>query len=371
MPSRSLIVLPDDAARPILDAIAGAKKSLRIKMFVFSDPALLDAVIAAHARGVKTQVMLNPERRSGEEDNEATRKKLAKAGVTVKDSNPAVDLTHEKSMVVDDATAFVKSLNWATKNLTETRDYAVVTDHRHEVGEIVECFEADWERGKFSPGTEARLIWCPINGRDRIAEFIDGAKHTLFVQNERYQDAVILERLVRAAERGVKVHVMARPPHSLKKEKLVEGVGGLRILDDVGIKIHKLKGLKLHGKMLLADGVVAIVGSINLAPGSFDSRRELAIEVRDDEVVDRLHEIARRDWKNSHPLDLSDEGLLADLEDRQEGAAEALAIPGGKKKSKEKKTEKTKKGKKGKKAGKSGKSGKTKKAAKSGKPKKR
>lgn len=326
MPSRSLIVLPDDAATPILDAIGKAKKTLRIKMFVFSDPALIDAVIDAHRRGVKVQVMLNPERRSGEEDNEATRKKLSKAGVAVKDSNPAVDLTHEKSMVADDAVAFVKSLNWATKNLTETRDYAVVTDHRHEVGEIVEGFEADWERQKFDPGAEARLIWCPINGRDRIAQFIDAAKHTLFVQNERYQDAVILERLVRAAERGVKVHVMARPPHSLKKDKLVEGVGGLRILDDVGIKIHKLKGLKLHGKMLLADGVAAIVGSINLAPGSFDSRRELAIEVRDDDVVERLHEIAKRDWENSHPLDLSDEGLLADLEDRQEGAAEELAI---------------------------------------------
>jgi len=326
MPSRSLIVLPDDAATPILDAIGKAKKALRIKMFVFSDPALIDAVIGAHRRGVKVQVMLNPERRSGEEDNEATRRKLSKAGVAVKDSNPAVDLTHEKSMVADDAVAFVKSLNWATKNLTETRDYAVVTDHRHEVGEILEGFEADWDRQTFNPGADARLIWCPINGRDRIAQFIDAAKHTLFVQNERYQDAVILERLVRAAERGVKVHVMARPPHSLKKDKLVEGVGGLRILDDVGIKIHKLKGLKLHGKMLLADGLAAIVGSINLAPGSFDSRRELAIEVRDDDVVERLHEIAKRDWENSHPLDLSDEGLLADLEDRQEGAAEELAI---------------------------------------------
>ncbi len=103
------------------------RQSLRIKMFVFSDPALIDAVIDAHKRGVKVRVMLNPERRSGEEDNEATRKKLDKAGVEVKDSNPAVDLTHEKSMVVDDAVAFVKSLNWATKNLTETRDYAVVT----------------------------------------------------------------------------------------------------------------------------------------------------------------------------------------------------------------------------------------------------
>ena len=55
--------------------------------------------------------------------------------------------------------------------------------------------------------------------------------------------------------RGVKVHVMARPPHTLKKEKLIEGVGGLRIMDDVGIKIHKLKHLKLHAKMLLADGM--------------------------------------------------------------------------------------------------------------------
>ena len=37
--SRYLVVLPDDSANPILDAINQASKSLRIKMFVFSDPA--------------------------------------------------------------------------------------------------------------------------------------------------------------------------------------------------------------------------------------------------------------------------------------------------------------------------------------------
>jgi phosphatidylserine/phosphatidylglycerophosphate/cardiolipin synthase-like enzyme len=332
MGTRSLLVMPDDAATPILEAIAGAKKSLRVKMFVFSDPSLIGAVTQARGRGVDVRVMLNPARRSGEEDNEDTRKKLLKAKIQVIDSNPAVDLTHEKSMVVDDSLAFVKSLNWETKNLTRTRDYAIVTDHRHEVDEIVACFEADWHRKAFDPGEKAHLIWCPINGRDRLAQFIDSAKHTLFVENERYQDAVVLERLVRAARRGVKVHVLARPPHSLKKDKLVEGVGGLRILDDVGVKIHKLKGLKLHGKMLLADGVAAIVGSINLAPGSFDSRRELAIEVRDDEVVERLHRTAKKDWENSHPLDLSDEGLMADLEDREEDAEAKLALKTGKKK---------------------------------------
>ena len=86
----------------------------------------------------------------------------------------------------------------------------------------------------------------------------------LFIQNERYQDPIIIERLVSCAPRR-EGSSHGPPPHTLKKEKLIEGVGGLRICDDVGVKIHRLKHLKLHAKMILADGVRGIVGSINLA----------------------------------------------------------------------------------------------------------
>lgn len=324
--SRSIIVLPDDSAQPIVDALRGAKHSLRIKMFVFSDPTLLHEVIDAHKRGVNTRVMLNPARRSGKQENDASRKLLIDSGVEVLNSNPAFDLTHEKSMVVDDNTAYIKSLNWETKNLTETRDYAVVTSNKHEVDEIIECFEADWRRTSFPPGDHSHLIWCVGNGRQRLGELIDSARHTLWLQNERYQDPVMIEHLVRAQRRGVKVHVMARPPHKLDKQKISEGVSGLRILDDVGVKIHKLKHLKLHAKLLLADGDRAIVGSINLAPGSFDSRRELAIEVREKDVVHRLNKIVTHDWENSRPLDLSDEGLLAELEKVDKNVVEDLGL---------------------------------------------
>jgi cardiolipin synthase A/B len=314
--SRTLVVLPDDSSKPILDAIDSAKKSLRIKMFVFTDPSLLKAVMDAHARGVTVRVMLNPKRRSGESENDESRATLEAAGITVMDSNPAFDVTHEKSMVVDDSIAFVKSLNWESENLSETRDYAIITTKAHEVEEIIHCFEADWNRQDFASGKSAKLIWCKGNGRERITSFIDEARHSLWLQNERYQDQMIIEHLVRAKERGVKLHVMARPPHTLKEGKLLEGVGGLRILNDIGVEVRKLKGLKLHAKMLLADGERAIIGSINLAPGSFDSRRELAIEVSDKHIVDRLHDIVRHDWKHAHALDLSDEGLIADLEKR-------------------------------------------------------
>lgn len=324
--SRSLIILPDDSAKPVLDAIHGATRSVRIKMFAFSHRALLDAVVAAHRRGVDVKVMLNPERRDGEADNDAARDMLQGFGIEVRTSNPAFDLTHEKSMVVDDEHAFVESLNWTDANFTGTRDYAVVTPSAYEVAEIIDCFEADWAREDFDPGAAAHLIWCPTNGRHRIADFIDGAQHTLFLQNERYQDPVIIERLVRARRRGVKVHVMARAAHHLKDGKLVEGVSGMRILDDVGIKIHRLKHMKLHAKMILADHERAVVGSINFSPGSFDHRRELAIQVTDHEITTRLNEVAHHDWKHSEAMDLSDAGLLADLTGRDRRDVDQLAL---------------------------------------------
>ena len=324
--SRSLIVLPDDSAQPILDAIAQATKSIRIKMFVFSDPALLQAVIAAHERGVDVRVMLNPARRNGKEENADSRKALTDAGIKVIDSSPDFDLTHEKSMVIDDAIAFVQSLNWETENLTTTRDYAILTMHKHEVEEVMECFDADWNRSRFNAGDHSHLIWCVGNGRQRLGQLIDSAQHSLWLQNERYQDPVIIEHLVRASSRGVKIHIMARPPHKLKKEKLIEGVSGLRCLQDIGVKIHKLKHIKLHAKLLLADDARAIIGSINLAPGSFDSRRELAIEVDDEHIIRRIRKTLHEDWENSHLLDLSDEGLLAELEQSDPNVKEDLAL---------------------------------------------
>jgi polyphosphate kinase len=161
-------------------------------MFVFSDPELIYAVIDAHKRGLDVKVMLNPARRSGEEENESTRKLLEQAGVNVKDTNPFFGLTHEKSMVVDDRLAFIKSLNWETKNLTETRDYAIITSNPHEVEEVILCFEADWARTDFDPGENARLIWCSINGRARIARFIDDAKHSLFIQMKGTRTSLLL-----------------------------------------------------------------------------------------------------------------------------------------------------------------------------------
>ena len=243
------------------------------------------------------------------------------------DSNPEFDLTHEKSMVVDDAIAFVKSLNWDPKNLTETRDYAVATAHRHEVDEIIECFDADWSRQPFEPDERAHLIWCNTNGRDRIARFIDRRK-ALAVRAERALPGSGDHRATgaRSAPRRASSTCMARPPHTLKRDKLVEGVGGLRILDDVGAKVHTLKHLKLHAKMMLADGSAPSSARSTWRRAASTAGASSRSKSTTSMWSSGCNEVAQHDWEHSHPLDLSDEGLLADLEKRAIDAASQLAL---------------------------------------------
>jgi cardiolipin synthase len=323
--SHSLIVLPEGSRADIIDAIAHSKKTLSIKMFVFTDASLLREVIKAHQRGVRVRVMLNPQRRDGKKENDETRAALVASGIQVKDSNPAFDLTHEKSMVVDEQVAFIQSFNWETNAFSASRDYGIITSHGPEVADILACFDADWHRTPFVP-RDASLIWCVGNGRQRLGEFIDRTQSSLWIESERFQDPTIIEHLVRARSRGVRLHIIARSLHKLKKEKLAEAASGLRILEDVGAKIHTLKHIKLHGKLLFSDENRAIIGSINLAPGSFDSRRELAIETTKKHLMEQIHDVLRADWAISKPMDLSDKGLLEELESCDPEVREDLGL---------------------------------------------
>jgi hypothetical protein len=53
---------------------------------------------------------------------------------------------------------------------------------------------------------------------------------------------------------------------------------------------------------------------------------ELAVEVDSHHVVDRLNKVVHHDWEHSAEIDLSDEGLRADLDKRGGAGADKLAL---------------------------------------------
>lgn len=309
-----LVAVPDDGIEPFQEAIRSATQTLDIKMFQFTEPRLLKEVSDAHHRGVKVRVMLNPSRFTGEHDNDEAFAFFKKEGVPVQETNPRYPITHEKSMVIDRKRAFIMSLNWAPKYFGGTRDYALVTTLPEEVHEVADCFEADWQQTIFVPPLGSSLIWSVGRSREEVIQFIRSAQKTLYVQHEKYVDTPVIEALVEArAKRNVKVHAMALPIHSLRDFYRTEGIAGLRLLQDLGIHIHKLHGLHLHAKLMIADEERALLSSFNFYPKCFNERRELGIRFEDPELIKRLVFMFQTDWGNSKKMDLSDEAIEEDL----------------------------------------------------------
>ncbi len=301
-----LIVQPDDGVAPVREFINTAKKSLLIKQFTYSEPSLLQAVVDRKNAGVDVRIMLNPKRSGGDRANDDTYDFFKKNGVNIQWANPKFYVTHEKSIVVDGQSALIATFNLCVKYFTQTRDYGIVTTDPVRVAQVVEGFEADWEHRDWLPSTDTGLLWSNANSRLQMAQFIDSAKHRLDIQHPKFVDAVILDRIMGAAERGVHVRVLCGGKHGISDWDVLDTFSSLRVLKRYGVKVHKQKNLRLHAKLLISDNEHALVGSMNIDRSAFDLRRELGTTIRDESIVKRLIEVFDSDWDLSHSYDPPD-----------------------------------------------------------------
>lgn len=300
-----LLIQPDHGIDPVLALIESARISLRLKQFTVTDPRIIRALVAAHERKVEVRVLLNPTRPDQTRDNDETFATLERIGVAVQWTNPEFTVTHEKSMVIDEVTALVATFNLAPKYFGETRDYGIITHKLDEVAEIKRCFEADWTRSIFQPG-HTPLVWSNLNARLNMALQMDTAKEHLDIQHPKFCDLLILERIMEAFARGVKVRVLCSGTHGVRAWDRVETFSSLRMMQKLGIPVHRMKSPKLHAKLVLIDRHTAFTGSMNIHHRAFDERRELGIILNEKSVVHELADTFHRDWEESSRFEVPD-----------------------------------------------------------------
>lgn len=306
IPTPQLIVQPDDGTAPVLELIRRAKETLLLKQFTFTEPEILEAVLTARKNGVRIRVMLNSKRSGGSRANDDTFAALEKGDVEVRWASSKFYVTHEKSIVVDNQSALIATFNLCEKYFTQTRDYGVVVHDPAKVAQVVNCFEADWNEQDWQPEEDSGLLWSNNRSREAMAYFIDSAQTSLFVQHPKFVDATVLDRIVAAVDRGVKVRVLCGGKHGISECDILDTFSSLRVMHRAGAKVHKQKNLRLHAKLILADGERAIIGSMNIDRSAFDLRRELGTIVSDAAIVDRLNQVFESDWELSHHYDTPD-----------------------------------------------------------------
>lgn len=299
-----VFVEPDAGEQPIVDAIAAARQSIYLEIYLLTDRKAIRALEEAAHRGVDVRVMLemHPYGASSTAASE-TLDRLRAAGVQVQTSSPAFALTHEKGMVIDNSTAFIMTSNFTLSALgaghsTKNREYDIVDTNPQDVQAIIAIFQADWNRTS-AQFDDPNLVVSPINARNDFMSLINSAHNTLLIEAEEMQDSAIERALINAAGRGVRVQVLLPAVSSSSGDSNSEGIS---TITQGGIQVKEDPRLYMHAKIIVVDGAKAFVGSENISAASLDQNRELGIIVSDQSVLNTLEQTFQQDWQDSQSV---------------------------------------------------------------------
>jgi cardiolipin synthase len=118
-------------------------------------------------------------------------------------------------------------------------------------------------------------------------------------------DRALRRALVEIARRGVSVSIVV--PGRRTDQKWVR-LASRRMwgqLIEAGVRIHEYRETMTHAKVLVVDGVWAVIGTTNIDNRSFEHNDEVNVAMLDCEVAARLLEDFRRDIADSDEMTLA------------------------------------------------------------------
>jgi phosphatidylserine/phosphatidylglycerophosphate/cardiolipin synthase-like enzyme len=298
--SGTLRVLVEPAAGigAIYKLITGAKSSVELTMYELRDTTAEDDLAADAKRGVDVRVILDQHLEKSR--NTATYDFLSahRVHVTWADSGTTY---HQKTLTVDGKTSVIMTLNMVSEDYAGTRDFAVIDTRRADISAIVTTFNADFAHRSITPPDGADLVWSPTNSQSSILAVINGAKHTLSIENEEMDDPTITSALVAAARRGVDVKVIMTAESewdSAFSELAQAGVHVRTYADSDNV-------LYIHAKAIVADDGRSdqqmFVGSENFSKASLDYNRELGLRTTVKAVIATVNATLAADYAGATP----------------------------------------------------------------------
>ena len=119
-PQLSLFVQPEDGESVVIDAIHGAEESLNLKVYLLTNPRIIDALKAAVQRGVSVRMIIELNPYGGALDPD-TIIDLKDSGINLKGDSMVFNYTHEKSMIIDDRVGFIMTGNMTASSFSANR----------------------------------------------------------------------------------------------------------------------------------------------------------------------------------------------------------------------------------------------------------
>jgi phosphatidylserine/phosphatidylglycerophosphate/cardiolipin synthase-like enzyme len=253
-----LVLDPSERYQTLVDAVNAARQSLDLSVFRCDDPFIIELLELARARGVHVRVLLTNRAKGGRKQLAWLEAVLGRSGIQVSRYDGTCHKYHAKYVLIDGRRTLVSSMNLTREHIADTDDVLFASSDPSIHDALARMFERDW-RGDATPVASCdRLIVSPDNARRRLGSLIAGARRSIVVADHKLTDLSLLHQLLTAQARGVAVQLITDP---------------MRF------------GLRAHGKAMVIDDRLAVVGSLALSADTLDRRRDLAVVVTDPVLV--------------------------------------------------------------------------------------
>src|SRR5215469_8198782 len=262
-----LIIQPSDGVKPLIEGIDRARKSVEIAIFRFDRKEVEAALENAVKRGVFVHALIADTNRNGEKNLRKLEMRLLAKGMTVARTSDDLVRYHGKMMIVDRKELYVLAFNYTGLDIDHSRSFGIVTRNQPLVQEAIRLFECDTKRQPYAPRSN-RFLVSPLNSREQLAAFINGAKKELLIYDAKISDRAMIRVLESRVRAGVVVRIVGR---------ISGGTGKL--------EVRRLAKRRLHTRTIVRDRNQVFVGSQSLRELELDARRELGIIVPDSKVV--------------------------------------------------------------------------------------
>jgi hypothetical protein len=304
----SLLILPDQGETSIYNFINSATSSIDVTMYELRDTTVETDLVNREKAGVNVRVILDGAQKSV---NGTAFSTLQAGGVSVTYSSTAFTFTHQKAVTVDNRESFISTGNLDSTFYSTSRDYGVFDTDAADVAAVVAVFNADFAKTSITPSDGDDLVWSPTDSQTHLLALINGAQHTLDVEQEEFSDTALVNAIVAAEKRGVTVRVVVESPSSYTTE--------LNEVTAAGGKVTGYtdpNGFYIHAKAIIADYGTAtakiFLGSENFSDNSLNDNRELGLIITDPAVM-------TGDQPRQPDLDGRHRGEPADRGDRHRG----------------------------------------------------
>lgn len=291
-----------------VDAIKSARKSIHMEMFHITEKEVINALVARAHDGIDLRVIVDHQAKGG---YKAAVDTLTNAGVQIRLASAAFSITHSKAMVIDGEEAWITSINM-TNTGTGSRDFGITTSDSGIIDEMNQVFEADWKNAENDgdvtpPVSNPNLAWAPVNAVQQLTKLINTSMRTLDVEVENIGLDDVINALNAAAARGVTVRLIM-PECTGNNANNYAGMAKTK-----GVQLHvehdgkSLNQPYMHAKMMVADGKVNYIGSINYSYNSMIKSRELGVIFSNPDIGGKLSSEFNTDWNRSQAIQPGDQ----------------------------------------------------------------